>query len=82
MMKEIEYWDFECWYRLHFQISWNSRKSWKIGIFEFRLLSYFVRLREWKRRSQFLIKLPVFKNLNVHIYATNLCHFKCWEYCL
>ena len=29
-----------------------------------------------------MIKLPVFKKKkNVHTYATNLCQFKCWEYC-
>ena len=34
-----------------------------------------------ERRSQFVIKLPVFKERNVHTYATYLCQFKCWEYC-
>ena len=34
-----------------------------------------------ERGSQFVIKLSVFKKRNFHIYATNLCQFKCWEYC-
>ena len=36
---------FECWVRLYFHISLNSLKSWKIDIFEFHLLSYFVGLK-------------------------------------
>ena len=33
------------------------------------------------RRGGAMIKLPAFKNRNIHIYATNLCQFKCWWYC-
>ena len=36
---------FECWVRLHLHVSLNSLKSWKIDIFEFHLLSYFVGLK-------------------------------------
>ena len=34
------------------------------------------------RESQLMIKIPVFKNRNGQIYATILCQFKCWKYCL
>ena len=57
--------------------------------FEFRLLSYFVRL--WEQffklgmcvgeANQFVIKLPVSKKINVYNYTTNLCQFKYSEYC-
>ena len=57
----------------------------EIGIFEVPLISYFIKL--WRdslghsmlvgeRGTQFLIKLPVFKKRNVHIYVTILCQFK------
>ena len=42
-------------------------------------LSGLVRVQE--RRHQFMVKLPLFKKGNYHIYATNLYQCKYWEYC-
>ena len=72
--------------RLKTRISLNgifSLNSRKIGIFEFHLLSYFVKLWDslsslvcvYERESQFVIKLPVFKKRNVHVYAIYLCRY-------
>ena len=62
-------------------------------IFEFHLLSYFVRLREdslsslvcphaGKRICDEITCFPNKKKIkNVYIYGKNLCQYKCWEYC-
>ena len=86
-MKEMEICDFRMLVEVALQISSNLQKSWKTGIYQFPFhifadcedsLSGMVCLQD--RKSHFILKLPFFKKINVHIHAAILCHFKYWKY--
>ena len=74
---------------LYFQISPNSLKSWKSGILELSIFSYFVKLWDFQacvgKGEPIYNKIVTFqvkKCLCNNIYATTLCQFKSWKYCL